>query len=118
MPLSRLKMKELCHTQIANSLCITDIIYNGHKTKLFFRSQLYFQSKSRWTTSCISNPNPVGPIYFLSPEAELVSLVGQMLSAVKVEGLEGAHARLREEVLRAPGWRPVVEVARVLSHLL
>ena len=51
------------------------------------------------------------------PETELVSLVGKMLATFEVEGLEGAHARLGEEVLRAPGWRPVVEVARVLSRL-
>ena len=46
-----------------------------------------------------------------------MSLVGEMLSAVKVEGLEGAHARLGEEVLSAAGRRPVVEVASVLGHL-
>ena len=44
-------------------------------------------------------------------------LVGEMLSAVEVEGLEGAHPILGEEVLSAAGRSQVVEVAGVLAHL-
>ena len=44
-------------------------------------------------------------------------LVGEMLAALEVVGLEGPHARLGEEVLRAPRRSTVVEVARVLGHL-
>ena len=40
-----------------------------------------------------------------------------MLSAVEVEGLEGAHSILGEEVLSAAGRGQVVEVAAVLGHL-
>ena len=51
------------------------------------------------------------------PETKLVPLVGEMLSAVEVEGLEGAHSILGEEVLGAARRSPVVEVAGVLGHL-
>ena len=44
-------------------------------------------------------------------------LVGEMLSAVEVEGLEGAHPILGEKVLSAAGRSQVVEVAGVLAHL-
>ena len=51
------------------------------------------------------------------PETKLVPLVGKMLSAVEIEGLEGAHPILGEEVLGAAGRSQVVEVAGVLAHL-
>ena len=51
------------------------------------------------------------------PETKLVPLVGEMLSAVEIEGLEGAHPILGEEVLGAAGRSQVVEVASVLGHL-
>ena len=72
---------------------------------MLFQKQLHIHVKSQsYSTNSL-------------PEAKLVPLVGEMLAAVEVEGLEGARARLGKEVLRAARGSPVVEVAGVLGYL-